>query len=77
MIRSSEDEELWTTARAAEHCGVSASTYRDYIRTLGAPGAISRQPGRAGQNLHSAAAVREWQAARVGQGARTDLRTAR
>lgn len=67
------ERELWTTAQAAEHCGIKPSTYRDYIHRQGAPSHVSRQPGRGGQDLYDAAAVREWHAARPRQGARTDL----
>ncbi len=65
---------LWTTRQCAEYCGVSASTYRDYVKRLGAPGPVAREPGRQGQNLHDAEAVRQWHANRAGQGRRTDLR---
>jgi len=67
--------ELWTTSQCAEHCGrVKPSTYRYYVKVLDAPGAVARQPGRGGENLHDAAAVREWQANRAGRGRRTDLK---
>ncbi len=66
--------QLWTTQQCAEHCdGVSASTYRDYVKRLGAPGPVAREPGRHGQNLYDADAVRQWQASRAGQGHRSDL----
>lgn len=68
------DRELWTTTQAAEHCGVKPKTYAYYRDRLGAPGPVDRQPGRDGQDLHDAAAVRKWQANRTGQGARTDLK---
>lgn len=68
------DRELWTTAQAAEYCGVQAKTYSYYRKRLGAPDPVSSQPGRGGQDLYDAAQVREWQANRRGQGARTDLR---
>jgi hypothetical protein len=68
------ERELWTTAQAAEHCGVRPSTYRDYVHRQGAPGHVARQPGRSGQDLYDAAAVRKFQANRKGQGSRTDLR---
>lgn len=66
-------EELWTTAQAAEHCGVSPNTYRYYQKRLGAPAPVLREPGRGGQNLYRAQEVRAWHAGRRGQGARTDL----
>jgi len=66
------EQELWTTAQAAEHCGVRPSTYRDYVSRQGAPKHVSRQPGR-GQDLYLAEAVRAWHAKRPGRGARTDL----
>lgn len=65
---------LWTTAQAAEHCGVKPKTYTYYVLRQGAPAAVSRQPGRGGQDLFDAEAVRAWHANRPGHGARTDLR---
>jgi hypothetical protein len=69
------DPELWTTDQAAEHCGVKPSTWRYYRTRLNAPAPVSSQPGRGGQDLYDADAVREWQANRAGRGARTDLRS--
>jgi hypothetical protein len=68
------DRGLWTTAQAAEYCGVKPVTYGYYRTKLGAPDPVSRQPGRKGQDLYDPEAVRAWQANRTGQGARTDLR---
>jgi len=74
--------ELWTTTEAARHCGVTPGTWRHYtsLRTpahLRAPAAEGRQPGKAGESLFPADAVRAWYAGRPGRGARTDLRTER
>lgn len=66
------DRELWTTAQAAEHCGVKPKTYSYYRQRLGAPDPVGAQPGR-GQDLYDAEQVRAWHAGRTGQGARTDL----
>jgi len=74
--------ELWTTTQCAQHFGVTRGTWRDYVSTgtpahLRAPAAVGRQPGRAGESLFPADAVRAWHAGRPGRGARTDLRTER
>lgn len=70
------DRELWTTTQAAEHCGVKASTFRDYRSKsqLGVPAPVGSQPGRGGQDLYDADEIRAWHANRPGRGARTDLR---
>lgn len=70
-----QPRELWTTTQAAEHCGVKPKTFNDYRQRLGAPDPVDRQPGRSGQDLYDAAAVRAWHASRPGRGARTDLQT--
>ena len=62
------DPELWTTNQAAEHCGIQPATWRDYVHRNGAPGPVSREPGRAGQDLYDATAVRAYQAGRPGRG---------
>lgn len=68
------DRELWTTAQAAEHCGVKPKTYDYYRKRLGAPNPVRREPGRGGQDLYDPSEVRTWQANRAGRGTRTDLR---
>lgn len=60
-------QELWTTAQCAAHCGVKPAVWRDYVARNDAPAPILREPGR-GQNLYPAAAVRAWHAARRGPG---------
>ena len=65
--------ELWTTTQCARHCGCEPSTWRHYVSRAGAPAAVSRQPGSAGESLYPADAVRVWYAGRPGRGARTDL----
>jgi len=71
---TSSDRELWTTSQVAEYCGnIKPATYRDYVNRQGAPKHVSRQPGRGGQDLYDADAVRTWHARRPRQGARTDL----
>ena len=66
---------LWTTQQCAEHCGVSASTYRDYVGRLGAPRPVAQDPDRQrDQDLYDAEAVRRWYSNRAGQGRRTELR---
>jgi len=70
--------ELWTTAQAARHCGVTPGTWRHNVSTgvpahLRAPAAVGRQAGSAGESLFPADAVRAWHAGRPGRGARTDL----
>jgi hypothetical protein len=68
--------ETWTTTEAAAHCNnVTAARLRSLAAAAGiAP--VARQPGRKGENLWDAEAVREMQRERAGQGARTDLRRA-
>jgi phage terminase Nu1 subunit (DNA packaging protein) len=65
--------ELWTTTQAAEHCGCKPRTFNDYVRRRGAPQPVGREPGRGGQDLYDAEAVRRWHAGRRGQGHRSDL----
>jgi hypothetical protein len=67
--------ELWTTNQVAEHLGVRPGTFRDYRQRLDPPppAPVSSQPGRGGQDLYDAAAVREWHANRKGRGHRSDL----
>lgn len=69
------EPELWTTAQVAEHLGVRPGTFRDYRQRLDPPPPlpVSSQPGRGGQDLYDAAAVRQWHAKRPGRGHRTDL----
>lgn len=63
------EQELWTTAQCAAHCGVPPKVFRDYVsRSPGAPQPVIREPGNKGQNLFLASAVRAWHAARPGQG---------
>lgn len=71
----------WTAEVAGANCktkrspnGVSGATYRRYVLLSGAPDAVSREPGRKGQNLYDPDAVRAWHAQRPGQGYRTDLK---
>lgn len=73
------DRELWTTTQAAEHCGVRPNTFRDYRQRLDPPppAPVSSEPGRGGQDLYDAEAVRRWHAERPGRGARTDLKESR
>lgn len=63
----------WTTRQAAEHCGVSPATYRDYVSDGRAPAPFQDRDPATGAKLHDAAAVKSWHASRPGQGARTDL----
>lgn len=65
--------EQWTTRQVAAYLGIKPDTYPRY-RKQGAPGPIGREPGRSGQNLYDADAVRVWDAHRPGRGIRTDLR---
>jgi hypothetical protein len=73
FVTDDERTDMWTTTQAAEYCGVTAKTYRGYVSNFGAPGAVAREPGRGGENLHFAFDVREWHAKRAGQGKRNDL----
>jgi hypothetical protein len=66
--------ERWTTQQVCAYLNIKPDTYHRYVVEQGAPAAVSREPGRNGQNLYDPAAVLEWHANRPGQGARTDLR---
>ncbi|MEU0940282.1 hypothetical protein [Embleya sp. NPDC005971] len=73
MIDSTDPAETWTITQAAEHLGArSTNTARRFLARAGIH-ATGRQPGRSGENLYDAQAVRDAQAARPGRGARTDL----
>lgn len=63
--------ELWTTAEAAAYLGASpAGSGRKTLSRLGvAP--VSREPGRAGQNLYDASQVRAAKARMSGRGKRS------
>ncbi|MFI1579998.1 hypothetical protein [Embleya sp. NPDC020630] len=75
MIDSTDPAEQWTITEAAEHLRArSTNTARRFLARAGVH-AIARQPGRGGQNLYDAQAVRDAHANRPGQGARTDLDT--
>lgn len=68
--------ERWTTEQVCAFLRtppIKPDTYHRYVVDQGAPAAVSREPGRNGQNLYDADAVREWHANRPGQGHRTDL----
>jgi hypothetical protein len=62
--------ELWTTAEAAAYLGASsAGSGRKTLSRLGvAP--VSREPGRAGQNLYDAPKVRAAKTRMPGRGKR-------
>jgi hypothetical protein len=65
------EPELWTTAEAAGYLGAaSAGSGRKTLSRLGvAP--VSREPGRAGQNLYDGAMVRAAKARMPGRGKRS------
>lgn len=66
--------ERWTTDEVRVHLG--AATVRSASKTLHRWGIapVSREPGRAGQNVYDAAEVRAAIANRPKRGARTDLK---
>ncbi|OPC84259.1 hypothetical protein B4N89_27985 [Embleya scabrispora] len=71
----SEPTETWTLAQAAAHIRAgNPDSARVTLRRWGVK-PVGRQPGRGGQNLYNAQAVRDAKANRPGQGARTDLHT--
>ena len=61
----STDEDLWTIAEAAAHCGISAATWQSYVSRGQAPApdkTYARTP------LWRPDAVREWHSQRPGRG---------
>jgi hypothetical protein len=67
--------EFWTTTQAAEYCGITSAAFRrERSRDYPPPEPVGRQPGRKGQDLYDADAVRAWRANRPGRGFRSDLK---
>jgi predicted DNA-binding transcriptional regulator AlpA len=64
--------ELWTAPQCAEHTGSAVSTWRAYVARQQAPATVGALGDRT--PLWDAEQVREWNAARPGRGARTDLK---
>jgi len=64
------DDKLLTSTQAAQHAGLAASTFRDYVADDRAPGPDLKIGGR-GHWYEST--IDEWLRTRPGQGARTDL----
>ncbi|CRK59094.1 hypothetical protein [Alloactinosynnema sp. L-07] len=67
--------ETWTTAQAAEHCGVTATTLRSHWSRHGGPAPLPYRDDH-GSRLYRADDVRAWHANRPGRGKRTDLHKA-
>lgn len=67
--------EQWTSAEAASFLGVASADVAGRILRRADIRPVARQPGRAGQNLYDAEAVRGFKVGRPGQGRRTDLQT--
>jgi hypothetical protein len=61
------ESERWTTAEAAEFCGVTPGRFRS-LAADNSVYPVAREPGLAGQNLWDAAEVRAMQESRPGQG---------
>lgn len=65
------DDAWWSTADVARFCDISAGTVRAYL----ASGRLPEPERRVGRTLlWRPETIRAWQAARPGQGSRTDLR---
>jgi hypothetical protein len=65
------EPELWTTAEAAAYLGATtAGSGRKTLSRLGVV-PVSREPGRAGQNLYDASKVRAAKARMPGRGKRS------
>ena len=65
--------EVGTADEAAAVCGVAKDTYYYYVKRLGAPDGINYRLPATGEKLYDLTKVAEWQEARPGKGARTDL----
>ncbi|MEV1294456.1 hypothetical protein [Pseudonocardia sp. NPDC049635] len=65
--------EVGTADEAAAVCGVKKDTYYYYVKRLGAPDGIRYRHPDTGEKLYDLAKVQEWQDARPGKGARTDV----
>lgn len=66
--------ELWTTAQAAAHCGVTPSTFRSYLRRLPGLTPVPNIRSEDGSRLFVPDEVKAWHAKRPGRGTRTDLK---
>jgi hypothetical protein len=65
-------ETLWNRSKVAAYLGIAESSADKQLRRWSiAP--VGREPGRTGQNLYPAAAVRAAHRARPGQGHRSDI----
>lgn len=73
-VRTYRGREVGTADEAGKLCGVSRDTYQYYVKRLGAPDSIRWRDPDNGAKLYDLGKVAEWQAARPGRGARTDLR---
>lgn len=65
--------EVGTADEAAAVCGVKKDTYYYYVKRLGAPDGINYRLPATGEKLYDLGKVAEWQEARPGKGARTDI----
>lgn len=64
--------EQWTLTQVADHLNVNPKSADKQLRRWNIP-AVARQPGRGGQNLYDASAVRQAAKERPGRGRRSDL----
>lgn len=75
------EPQTWTATECAAHAGISETTWRAYVARRHPRGDPPPQPltgyDEQRRRRWDAAAVRAWQARRIGAGARTDLRAAR
>lgn len=63
-------DEIWTTAKVAEYCGIKDTVVSNRMIRLGVP-VYDREPGRAGRNRYLADLVRAAVDAAPGKGNRT------
>lgn len=71
IVDDKTGREYWRANQCAEHCGIEGGTWRSYVNRGQAPQAVDELDSRT--PLWDAEAVREWNDARPGQGARVDL----
>lgn len=71
IVDQDTGRELWRAQQCADHIGATPVTWRGYVSRGQAPRSVGELDART--PLWDADAVRNWNADRPGQGARTDL----